>query len=285
MNEEWDVFISHASEDKKEIVRDLANLLASMGVRVWYDEFTLTVGDSLIDSINSGLKKSRFGIVIISKYFLEKKWPDYELKSLLTKEKKGVKSILPIRHNVTQEEIQNHSLYLSDIYALDTRSPLNQIALDICEIIRPDVYIRVRFRQMYEQSLDDSKILYVDASKVVARDTPIHKISGSLLIRIKNVYYGVGQFLSTSVDMNVSDFERDLFPEREIQVMELMNLCYLEFIHKNDIVDVVIKKSIAWALLGFSFGTTDESYYQQCTLTVSELLELHYLWRENSYKI
>ena len=44
---EWDVFISHASEDKEVFVGPLAERLRQHGVRLWYDEFTLTMGDSL----------------------------------------------------------------------------------------------------------------------------------------------------------------------------------------------------------------------------------------------
>ncbi|WP_303626640.1 hypothetical protein [Ferruginibacter sp. HRS2-29] len=34
----WDAFISHASEDKDTIVRELTNVLENLGVQVWYDE-------------------------------------------------------------------------------------------------------------------------------------------------------------------------------------------------------------------------------------------------------
>jgi hypothetical protein len=70
---EWDVFISHASEDKDDFVRPLADHLQQSGLRVWFDEFTLTVGDSLRQSIDRGLAKSRFGIVVISPSFLQKR--------------------------------------------------------------------------------------------------------------------------------------------------------------------------------------------------------------------
>lgn len=89
MNKEWDVFISHASEDKNDFVRELAKKLTNLNIKVWYDEFTLELGDSLISSIDFGLSKSNFGIIVISKSFLDKKWTDYEYKSLITKEEKG----------------------------------------------------------------------------------------------------------------------------------------------------------------------------------------------------
>ena len=68
----WDVFISHASEDKEAIARPLAEALEGRGLLVWFDEFTLAVGDSLRRSIDHGLANSRFGIVILSPFFLKR---------------------------------------------------------------------------------------------------------------------------------------------------------------------------------------------------------------------
>jgi len=59
----WDLFICHASEDKDVFVRPLATALKEQGLRIWYDEFTLRLGDSLRRKIDEGLAKSRFGVV------------------------------------------------------------------------------------------------------------------------------------------------------------------------------------------------------------------------------
>ena len=48
---DFDVFISRASEDKKDFVRQLAKKLEEFQVVVWYDEFTLKPGSSLRRSI------------------------------------------------------------------------------------------------------------------------------------------------------------------------------------------------------------------------------------------
>lgn len=55
---DYDVFMSHASEDKESFVAPLAELLANMGVKVWYDAFTLKVGDSLLKSIKVHRQRS-----------------------------------------------------------------------------------------------------------------------------------------------------------------------------------------------------------------------------------
>lgn len=40
MDKKWDVFISHASEDKDTIVRQLADALEKLKVKIWFDEFS-----------------------------------------------------------------------------------------------------------------------------------------------------------------------------------------------------------------------------------------------------
>ena len=101
----WDVFISHASEDKEDFVRPLANTLISLGVSVWYDEFTLSIGDSLSRSIDKGLSRARFGLVVISPAFIAKRWPEYELRSLVAREGKRRKIILPVWHGVEHAQV------------------------------------------------------------------------------------------------------------------------------------------------------------------------------------
>jgi hypothetical protein len=74
-NIQYECFICHASEDKESFVGMLAIELQKKGYNVWYDEFTQTLGDSLRREIDHGLANSCFGIVVLSKYFFEKDWP------------------------------------------------------------------------------------------------------------------------------------------------------------------------------------------------------------------
>jgi TIR domain len=132
----WDVFISHASEDKDDFVRPLADRLRLAGLRVWFDEFTLTVGDSLRRSIDRGLARSRFGIVVISPRFLEKEWPQRELDGLVAREVGGViKVILPVWHNIGAEEIRRYSLMLADRFAVSSNKGLAYVTSKIIEAI------------------------------------------------------------------------------------------------------------------------------------------------------
>lgn len=117
---EFDFFISHATEDKNEIVRELASALKESGFEVWYDEFELKIGDSLRKKIDQGLSKSRYGIVIVSPSFVKKNWTEYELNGMVAREMNGHKVILPIWHKISKDEVLKFSPSLADKMALNT---------------------------------------------------------------------------------------------------------------------------------------------------------------------
>ena len=135
---EWDVFISHASEDKDDFVRHLADRLRASGLRVWFDEFTLTVGDSLRRSIDRGLANSRFGIVVISPNFLQKDWPQRELDGLVAREINNVKVILPVWHNIGADEIRRYSPTLADRLAVSSSKGLDHVTRQLLQAIQKD---------------------------------------------------------------------------------------------------------------------------------------------------
>ena len=121
MIEKYDVFISHATEDKEAFVRPLAELLKNRGIKVWYDEFSLGWGSSLRKTIDYGLVNSRFGVVIISRSFIKKQWTEYELNGLTAREMNGEnKVILPIWHEVSKSDIIQFSPSLADKVALNS---------------------------------------------------------------------------------------------------------------------------------------------------------------------
>jgi hypothetical protein len=122
-----DFFISHASEDKEEIARPLADALINKGFKVWYDDFALKVGDTLLESIDRGLAGSQFGIVILSPHFFAKHWPKQELSGLATRESDGRKVILPVWHKVGVEEVRRNSPTLAGRLGVSTEKDLDHV--------------------------------------------------------------------------------------------------------------------------------------------------------------
>ena len=142
---EWDVFISHASEDKASVARPLADDLVQRGLQVWLDDYELGIGDSLRRKIDHGLARSRFGVVILSNSFFAKGWTQYELDGLVTGQVSGRQRLLPIWHNITKSQVMAASPSLADKIARNTTSStIEEIAAEIAEVVRP-----------FKESIDD----------------------------------------------------------------------------------------------------------------------------------
>lgn len=134
---EYDVFISHASEDKEAVVGPLANALKDEGLSVWYDDFELKIGDSLRRKIDLGLANSRVGLVVLSHSFISKGWTNYELDGIVTRTVTGEQILLPIWHNISKSEVVKFSPSLADKVARSTTThTVEEIAAEIAELIR-----------------------------------------------------------------------------------------------------------------------------------------------------
>jgi len=133
---QYDVFISHATSDKDDFVRPLAQALRNVGISVWFDEFELKLGDSLRERIDYGLKNSRFGLVVLSASFFNRPWTDYELNSFVAREMASTKVILPIWHKVSKDEVLKFSPALADKVSLKSSDySVNEIATEIRMVI------------------------------------------------------------------------------------------------------------------------------------------------------
>lgn len=133
---EFDVFVSHASEDKDQVVRPLVERLTQLGLRVWLDEFELSLGDSLRRSIDKGLSRSHYGLVVLSPSFFTKEWPNKELDGLVSREDGGGKVILPVWHNVSAFDVARFSPMLADKVAISTARGLDAVAASVLSAVR-----------------------------------------------------------------------------------------------------------------------------------------------------
>ena len=281
-DKKYDLFISHASEDKDEIVRPMATILERLSVRVWYDEFSLQLGDSLTASIDKGLRQSRYGLLVLSKAFIGKNWPDYEYRSLLTRQIDGESVILPLWYGVTKEEVKAYSLFLTDIKGLAvTRDNMNVVIPAIVKVVRPDIWLEVRMRSVLRKAVDEGTPKAVERSDIKPQTERQSKLTKQQLIRSKAVYYGIGMHLNRSFDDYVEQYELDFVPERELQSWEIMNACYLEMIERHGEATEADKKDYFRSLIAISIGMKSISNVQ---LDSSEIEELISLWKENYYE-
>ncbi len=148
----WDVFVSHASEDKDAFVRPLVEELVKRNVKVWYDDSVLEMGDNLRRSIDDGLNESRYAIVVLSAEFFRKQWTQWELDGLVSKEIDGKKVILPIWHGVTKTDVLKYSPSLVNKVAIDSSKGINHVVEKILQVIQP---INVETQETRESHLQD----------------------------------------------------------------------------------------------------------------------------------
>ncbi|WP_049936322.1 toll/interleukin-1 receptor domain-containing protein [Haloplanus natans] len=112
---EYDVFISHANEDKDAVVDALAQQLEALGVDVWYDDDQIQIGDSLMDSLDEGLSGSQYGVIVLSENFIDKNWPESELKALMQRFQQDDVGIMPLRYEIPHQAIVDSYPLLSDL--------------------------------------------------------------------------------------------------------------------------------------------------------------------------
>lgn len=122
LEEEYDVFVSHAWEDKECFVDELVDALTELKIEVWYDKTKISWGDSMREKIDNGLKKSKFGIVVISPNYIAdgKYWTKQELDGLFQLESINGKRLLPIWHNITKKEVMDYSPIIAGRLAMTT---------------------------------------------------------------------------------------------------------------------------------------------------------------------
>lgn len=131
-------FISHDSRDKDEIVRELAEKLVSLNCPVWYDEYSLKMGDSLREKIEDGIKEVPYCILILSKKFLSnEKWAKSEFETIFIKEiyeKKNI--IIPVWHGISENDLYNYCPKLLNRLGGNSSEGIESLAKKIADILK-----------------------------------------------------------------------------------------------------------------------------------------------------
>ena len=137
-DETYDVFVSHAWEDKEAFVDEFVLEMQRLGMKVWYGKEKIGWGDSMRAKIDEGLKKSKFGIAVISPNYIasEKYWTKAELDGLFQLESVNGKFLLPIWFNITKQQIIEYSPIIANRKALSTAMmTINEIAVEMKKLL------------------------------------------------------------------------------------------------------------------------------------------------------
>ncbi|GAA2838024.1 toll/interleukin-1 receptor domain-containing protein [Kitasatospora sp. CM 4170] len=252
-----DLFISHASEDKEGLVRPLYSALGRLGLRVWYDEQSLSIGDSLSGAIDSGLKAARYGAVILSPSFLKKAWPEYELRSLIALESGRPKKILPVWYNLNRSDVLKYSPHLADRVALvvGDQSPM-EVALGIVRVASPRRYSELSRIAAAERLARESAIR-VDLRDMASMPLLFEPLTKAQLSRVRLINEALMEVFPQTWNEAVSSFQRDIpdAREREIEIWEWISGVYLAVNREFDL-PAEEKKMMLGILVRASTGIT-----------------------------
>ena len=130
-------FISHDSRDKTSIAEPIALQLQKFMCPVWYDQFSLRVGDSLRESIEQGLKECAKCILVLTPNFLSNKgWSKREYDSIFTREVvEKQRVILPVWHEISAKDVYNFSPILADRAAVQWSLGVEEVARKLLQAI------------------------------------------------------------------------------------------------------------------------------------------------------
>jgi len=260
---DWDVFICHASEDKRDVVEPLAAELMKRGMKVWFDKYVLRIGDSLLQKIDEGLYNSRYGIVILSPSFFQKDWPKKELDGLIQKEIGGKKAVLPVWHNIKRSDIVKHSPTLAGRLAGVTEKGISSLAeeliLAISENIPADISSITREKNIdvsvdYRRVLISQELHKYSLNFTISLNTPPSKESFRLklfwpkFVRISKRERLIGgkSIIKDNMDYMeyLYEYKDKLYPGDTIEIISPKGRAELEYEFDHDIWRMVDDKTV-----------------------------------------
>lgn len=130
-------FIAHDARDKDQIARPLATNLNQNLCRVWFDEFSLKVGDSLREQIEKGVKECKRCILILTPHFLGNMgWPKKEFDSIFTREILDKEDIvLPVWAGISVRDVYEYSPSLANRLGIDWTLGVEEVTRRLLKVI------------------------------------------------------------------------------------------------------------------------------------------------------
>lgn len=253
----WDIFISHASEDKEFFADPLAQRLKELDVRVWCDKFVLIPGDRLTEKISEGLAECRCGLLVLSTAFIRKPWPKYELSGLVNRFVEEKTRLIPIWYGINRNEVAAFNPALADLFSINgDRKQINKCAFEVLRVIRPQLYENLKMLSY------SSNIKIEKRPKSELKDGPIrhHDLPESLLVRIRNIHFALCDIASMKLEEMIENFQRDLRPQNEVVVWERIVCAFHLAMDTLGQPDLEIKKQVYSVLLRYSYGDFEHSF-------------------------
>jgi RNA-directed DNA polymerase len=94
--DDFDIFLSHASEDKAEIAQPIFEACTQAGLKAFLDQAHIGWGENFAKKINTALGSARTVLVIVSSNSVSKEWPLAEINTALAFEVERKKRVIAL---------------------------------------------------------------------------------------------------------------------------------------------------------------------------------------------
>jgi len=267
----FDLFISHAWENKDDFVRPLANRLIETGLKVWYDELSLELGDSLRVNIDKGLADSKFGLVVLSPSFFAKHWPERELNGLVQKASiEGRKVILPVWHNVDHAAVAQYSLPLADLLAAQSHWGVDRVAAEVLKVVQRASGVAISTREIAEEFPPSSTNA---SSPSVSQAEKIHEVRASYSLgRLTDLRTRFSELAEISTFPNLTVFATGSYGRLEASKHSDIDLFFVSVGERQDLEEPRTKEL---RLFGKVIDTVDQLEFPKFSNDCQYLVILH----------
>lgn len=104
---------------------------------MWFDEYSLKVGDNLRESIGKGIKECRRCILVVTPNFLSNTgWTRTEFESVFTREiLERSNVVLPVWHGVDVKEVYKYSPSLANKKAVIWEVGIEEVARQLHRVL------------------------------------------------------------------------------------------------------------------------------------------------------
>ena len=184
---------------------------------------------------------------------MEKKWTDYELRSLLSKEINQGKKLIPIWHNVDYEMVSRKSLYLADKTPLYASSGTGQLAFAIIREVRPDIInsyaLKSIIRQMKAKGKKEKRLASeLKMGPILHRTLPPYVVQASKII--DSAFPGFSNHTEI-----VQNFARDYDYDGEFLLWCVITSAYLDTVYEIGLLpNEESRREMLCSLVGLSMG-------------------------------
>lgn len=134
---EYDLFISHSSQDKIPFVERLVCELSDLGLNVFFDKESIGISQNIVLNINDAFKNLKYGvIVVISDNFMESNWCNEELAIAYSLKVEKEKQFIPISFNIDIENVKEFYPITRATNIIDGRVHESVIAHQIKSLVK-----------------------------------------------------------------------------------------------------------------------------------------------------